>query len=209
VLSLDSYSAGGYAGWNHAVKQGRTFGVQGGYRYLNSGLPGSHISFGYAKLRFEQEFAHKYSFRLGVGPSFTTLEHGGIDASYAIDAGLTRTRRTVDIGFDARHGAQLGSLQGTINATSASAFANLHPWKRWNTTTSLSFVRNSQINSKNVIDSYAASQRIGYDFSPTWQAFASYSYATQIGDSVFANQTFHRNLISFGISYTLSPAVRY
>jgi hypothetical protein len=208
-LSQDTYSAGGYAGWNHAIKQGRFFGVQGGYRFLSSGIPGSHINYGYAKLRFEQEFARKYSFRIGAGPSFTTLERGGIDTSYAIDAGLTRTGRSVNIGFDARHGAQLGSLQGTINATSASAFANLHRWRRWNTTSSLSFARNSQINSQNAIDSYAVGQRIGYDFSPAWQAFASYSYATQIGDSIFANQTFHRNLIGFGISYTLSPAVRY
>ena len=150
-----------------------------------------------------------YTLHLGAGPSFSSVVGQDWNPDYAVDASLTRQTKRTTIGMSFGHETRLSNFQGALGSTNAAASLGFHALRRFNTTTTFSFARNSVVAGSGDLDTYSGSERIGYDISPSWQAFTSYSYATQLGAAVIGNQNFHRNLISFGISYTLSPAVRY
>lgn len=208
-LSSDTYSVGGSLGWKRELTPGRSFGVEFGHRYFGFRSPSSHTNYEYAKLRFEQKFRQQYTFTLGAGPSFSRLPGQDWNPDYAVDAGLTRTSRRTTIGLNVTHETRLSNFQGALGATSANASIGLRALRHWNTTTTFGFARNSLVNGSGDLDSYSGSERIGYSFTPSWEVFSSYRYTTQLGTAAIPFQNFHRNLISFGISYTLSPAVRY
>jgi hypothetical protein len=209
LLASDTYSVGGTLGWRREVSPGRSFGIEAGHRYFGFQTPSSHTHYSYAKLRFEQKFRQDYTFYVGAGPSVSSVVGQDWNPDYAVDAGLTRQSKRTTIGLNYAHETRLSNFQGALASDSATGSFTYRGLRRWNTTTTLGFARQSIVASNVDLDTYSGSQRIGYDFSRFWQAFVSYSYATQLGTAAIPNQNYHRNLFSFGISYTLSPAVRY
>jgi hypothetical protein len=208
-LSSDTYSVGGNLGWRREVTPGRTLGIEVGHRYFGFRSPSSHTNYSYAKLRFEQKFRQQYTFTVGAGPSFSPIPGQEWNPDYAIDAALTRQTKHTTIGLNVGHETRLSNFQGALGATSANASIGLRGLRRWNTTTTFGYARNSMIGTSADLDTYSGSQRFGYAFSPSWEVFTSYSFISQVGTVTTPHQNFHRNLISFGIKYTLSPAVRY
>lgn len=208
-FSSDTYSVGANLGVQHQLTPGRSVGVQFGHRYFGFRSPSGHNNYSYSKLFFEQKFQQMYTLHLGAGPSFSSFVGQDWNPDYAVDASLTRQTKRITIGVNFGHETRLSNFQGALGSTSATASLGFRVLRRFNTTTTFGFARNSIVSSNGNLDAYSGSQRIGYDISPSWQAFTSYSYTTQLGTAVIGNQNYHRNLISFGISYTLSPAVRY
>lgn len=209
LLASDTYAVGGTLGWNREVTPGRTIGVEVGHRYFGFQTPASHNNYSYAKLRFEQKFHQQYTFSVGAGPAVSRILGQDWHPDYAIDAGLTRQTKGTTIGVNFSHETRLSNFQGALGATTATASIGLRGLRHWTTTSTFGFSRNAIIGNLGDLDTYSGSQRIGYAFSPSWEVFTSYSHVSQMGSSIVPNQKYHRNLFSFGISYTLSPAVRY
>jgi hypothetical protein len=209
-LSSDTYTVGGTLGWMRELSPGRSLGVELAHRYFGFLTPSSHTNYSYAKLRFEQKVAQAYTFYVGAGPSVSTIIGQDPKPNYAVDAGVTRQSKRTTMGAHFAHETQLSNFQGALASDTASASLTYRGRRRWNSTTTFSYSRQGVvIATSGDLDTYSANQRLGYAFSPSWEAFANYSYLTQNGTAATPNQNYHRNLISFGISYTLSPAVRY
>jgi hypothetical protein len=184
-------------------------GFEVGHRYLAFQTFASHTNYSYAKLRFEQKFRKRYTLSLGAGPSFSSFAGRDWDPSYAVDGRLTRQSRRTTIGLSFGHETRLSNFQGAFGSTSATASIGFRTWHRFSPTATFGFARSRLINGTGDLDAFSGSQRFGYDISPSWQAYVGYSYATQLGVAAVPNQHHHKNLFSFGITYTLSPAVRY
>jgi hypothetical protein len=210
LLASDTYVVGGTIGWMRVVSPGRSFGFDLAHRYFGFLSPSSHTNYSYAKLRFEQKVQQTYTFYVGAGPSVSTVIGQDPKPNYAVDAGVTHQSKRMTIGVNFAHETSLSNFQGALGSDTASASLSYRGPRRWSSTTTFGYTRQSAVAvNTGDLDTYSGNQRFGYSFSSSWEAFANYSYLAQNGTSATPNQNYHRNLISFGISYTLSPAVRY
>jgi hypothetical protein len=206
TMGQDSFSAGMDLGWNYSPSAQRTFGVEVGHQYFAFTSPSDHQQYDFVKGRYTHRFARRWELKLGAGPSVRN-HLGGLNTTYAVDGSLTRQWERFQAGLAYDHGAGLSAVRGALTAETASGFLRYSRSERWNITTSFAHSQNEQIADRSLnTQSYSASFEGSYLFSRSFSGYARYSYVHQDSDLVsLLGNAFHRNLVSFGIRYTIRP----
>ena len=207
----DSFTAGASLGWNYSSSARQSFGLQGGHSYFAFTSPAQHQNYDYAKLRYQRKFARQWEFKAGAGPSFRNTGHGAdVATSYALDASLVRDWEKLRAGVSYDRGSSLSAVRSALTSSSASAFVSYHASRRWELGGSFGQSVNQQSTNHGLeTRSYSASFHGSYSLTRSLSAFTNYSYVQQDSDLVSLSNQFHRNLVSFGLRYSVRPFERF
>lgn len=206
----DSFTAGATLGWTFSPSPRQSFSIEAAHRYFAFTTPSEHQQYDYVKARVTRRLASRWALKLGAGPSFRN-DQRGLTTSYALDGSLTHDWQRFAAGLSYDRGSGLSAIRGALTSQTATAFVSYRRSQKWTATASFGHSLTEQVTNRSLnTQSYSAAIQGSYFLTKALSANVRYSYMHQDSDlASFFGNTFHRNLIGFGISYTLSPAVRY